>query len=435
MTRAIGALIYASCAEHALGARRLPIPDARVAGLTLLERAILTARAAGAGPVVVVADPESNPRHHPRLPPDVIWVRPDTVVQALRRYSPETSWLVQPSWVVTDTACVRFLYGHADDAGPVRLVAEGVAAPAARDSVWLVDGRVLQVALHGREPLEDELTGAKELTIPPAAFCLGIPDGARLADADRRLRLHASDGIDTDGWVDRVFNRYVSRAFTRLVLDARVTPNQITVLHSVLGLLAALCLASPTYRWSVLGALLFQLSVALDCADGEVARLKLQFSRAGAMLDVIGDNVVHAAVFLAIGLAAKRTLGAALAVTLGAAAVVGIVMGMLVVWALMAWQRHRAAAGKRVGYGLAPVAASHAAMGDASVDAPRSLAGVDALLNQLTSRDFSVLVVAAALLGHPEWVLWLAAVGTHVFWIGFLALQLYVFKVTDAALA
>ena len=76
---------------------------------------------------------------------------------------------------------------------------------------------------------------------------------------------------------------------------------------------------------------------------------------------------------------------------------------------------------------------SKAVMGQAAaVNAPRSLARVDALLNQLTSRDFSVLVVAATMLGHPEWVLWLAAVGTHVFWVGFLALQLYVFKAADA---
>ena len=45
-------------------------------------------------------------------------------------------------------------------------------------------------------------------------------------------------------------------------------------------------------------------------------------------------------------------------------------------------------------------------------------------------RDFSVLIVASALAGHLEWMLWLAAVGAHVFWIGFLGLQLYMFRTT-----
>jgi hypothetical protein len=41
---------------------------------------------------------------------------------------------------------------------------------------------------------------------------------------------------------------------------------------------------------------------------------------------------------------------------------------------------------------------------------------VETILNRLVSRDFSVLILALALLGHVEWFLALAAVGSNIFW-------------------
>jgi len=41
---------------------------------------------------------------------------------------------------------------------------------------------------------------------------------------------------------------------------------------------------------------------------------------------------------------------------------------------------------------------------------------VESILNSLVSRDFSVLILAFALVGHVEWFLPLAAVGSNTFW-------------------
>src|SRR2546428_8396473 len=41
---------------------------------------------------------------------------------------------------------------------------------------------------------------------------------------------------------------------------------------------------------------------------------------------------------------------------------------------------------------------------------------VESLLNSLVSRDFSVLILAFALVGHVDWFLPLAAIGSHIFW-------------------
>jgi hypothetical protein len=66
--------------------------------------------------------------------------------------------------------------------------------------------------------------------------------------------------------------------------------------------------------------------------------------------------------------------------------------------------------------------------GEAASD--RSL--VDRVINEATSRDFTVLVVACALLGRLEWVAWAAAVGSHLFWLLFAALQLSLYRTADA---
>ena len=77
-------------------------------------------------------------------------------------------------------------------------------------------------------------------------------------------------------------------------------------------------------------------TVALDCSDGEVARLKFQTSRFGSQLDVAADNIINVAVFAAIAKAAAGRLGSRLALTLGALSVIGVAMCVLVVL-LMVW--------------------------------------------------------------------------------------------------
>jgi hypothetical protein len=46
------------------------------------------------------------------------------------------------------------------------------------------------------------------------------------------------------------------------------------------------------------------------------------------------------------------------------------------------------------------------------------------VMDALTNRDFSVLLLALAWFGKLEWFLWLTAIGVHVFWIVVLAVQM-----------
>jgi len=200
-----------------------------------------------------------------------------------------------------------------------------------------------------------------------------------------------------DGFVDRYFNRKVSALLTRLFLRISLSPNAITVLSLFIGLMAAGSFALGTYVAGIIGSLLLQLSAIVDCCDGEVARLTNRQSRFGEQLDIAADNVVHMAIFAGVawGLFIQQGSGTGswLSLALGAAAVVGNVLSF--------WLVNRAKALR-----------DRQAWAD-----PTQAARSDFILKNVVSRDFSVVLLIFALFDALEWFLWLAAIGSNIFWV------------------
>ena len=119
-------------------------------------------------------------------------------------------------------------------------------------------------------------------SLPPAD---SDPDKLRLLLANR----------SNDGFFSTFVLRKISKGFTRVALTLKLTPNFITVVSFLVGLIAAIEFSRSNY---ILGALLLQISLIFDCVDGEVARYTKQFSRFGAWLDALSDRVKE---FMAIG--------------------------------------------------------------------------------------------------------------------------------------
>jgi hypothetical protein len=80
-----------------------------------------------------------------------------------------------------------------------------------------------------------------------------------------------------------------------------ITPNQVTIVSILSGIIAAIFYLKGTASAFVVAGLLVTLKDILDSADGQLARVKQLQSRAGRFLDSIGDFVVDAAVFGSIG--------------------------------------------------------------------------------------------------------------------------------------
>jgi phosphatidylglycerophosphate synthase len=207
------------------------------------------------------------------------------------------------------------------------------------------------------------------------------------AEAEQTLIRSLKGGLE--GFVDRHFNRRCSRWITRWLLRTPLTPNGVTVLATAVGVLASVAFGVGGYAAGVIGALLFQLSTILDCCDGEVARLTFMESAFGEQLDVVLDNVVHIALYAGIAWASYEDNWGPVALLLGGFAMLGNVAAFVVVQQAT-----------RMRKGLDPERRRY----------------VESLLNSLVSRDFSVLILAFALVGHVDWFLPLAAIGSNIFW-------------------
>jgi phosphatidylglycerophosphate synthase len=92
------------------------------------------------------------------------------------------------------------------------------------------------------------------------------------------------------------FTEHIARPPAAIVVymlrGTRVTPNQVTFLSAVVAAGAAALFALATsYTGLVLAALVFEFSFVLDCADGQLARLRKVASPIGHLLDFLMDEL------------------------------------------------------------------------------------------------------------------------------------------------
>lgn len=120
-------------------------------------------------------------------------------------------------------------------------------------------------------------------------------------EAELRLaRSIRAESVATDAPLAQLVDRRLSWRISYRLARIGVTPNQVTLANTALGMLCATLFASTSYWLRLAGALLFLLSITIDGVDGELARLRMVESEAGARLDVFTDNMVHVAVFIGL---------------------------------------------------------------------------------------------------------------------------------------
>ena len=120
-----------------------------------------------------------------------------------------------------------------------------------------------------------------------------------------RLRLKMANRAN-DGFFSVFVLRKFSKLFTWAAVRLKMTPNQVTLISFAVGLLSAYEFSRGTF-WSIFaGAVLLQLSLIIDCVDGELARYTRQFSALGAWLDAITDRIKEYLVFFALAYGAAQ---------------------------------------------------------------------------------------------------------------------------------
>ena len=221
---------------------------------------------------------------------------------------------------------------------------------------------------------------------------LGVAERINDEASARRAegKLWGSLGSTADGVIDRYFNRPVGRLLSKILIHTSVSPNLVSIISILIGVAAAPYFARGDF---IIGALLLQLCAIVDCVDGDLARVLFKQSALGKWIDLGGDQIVHFAIFAAIGIGVARTHPDIPAVMLGASAAIGVLICFPIL----------------VGALRQPVAQRHPFLRK--------------LIDVAGNRDFSVLLLALALVGRMDLFLWMAAFGIHVFWFVLLVLQ------------
>ena len=248
----------------------------------------------------------------------------------------------------------------------------------------------------------DDLGALAEHFRTQGRLCVADTDEARCcrirsaADARRvEGEMLASLIRPTDGFFARHFDRHLSRRISLVLVRWGVHPNLVTAAGTLVGLVGAGLLASADRPLQVLGALVFIFATVLDGCDGEVARLSLRTSKLGGRLDLIGDNVVNAAVFLAIGYASFRAEPTSLFLAAVGTALVGLALATAAGFWYSTWL-------------------SRSGRQEAIRDTYESL----------VSRDFAYLILLLAALGKLSWFVWAAALGSNLFALLLVVLRL-----------
>jgi len=108
-----------------------------------------------------------------------------------------------------------------------------------------------------------------------------------------------------EGPVDALSNWRFSMRLTRLLArrSLAVTPNHVTIAAIAVGLAAAWLASRGGHALFALAGVLLELNSILDSCDGELARLRFQYSRLGQWLDNLADDVVDNVFLIAVGAA------------------------------------------------------------------------------------------------------------------------------------
>ena len=120
-----------------------------------------------------------------------------------------------------------------------------------------------------------------------------------------RLRLKLANRAN-DGFFSVFFLRKFSKLFTWAAIKLKLSPNQVTITSFLIGLLSAYEFSKGEFWTTFAGAVLLQLSIIVDCVDGELARYTRKFSSFGAWLDAITDRIKEYLVYFALASGAEK---------------------------------------------------------------------------------------------------------------------------------
>jgi len=107
--------------------------------------------------------------------------------------------------------------------------------------------------------------------------------------------------VEVEELADLFFFRPLAALFVKLVYPTNITPNQITTVALIIGVIGGWLYVFNTPPYLAIAATLLIIYDILDCSDGQLARLKKNGTFFGRILDGVSDYFVSTAIYLGIG--------------------------------------------------------------------------------------------------------------------------------------
>lgn len=137
-------------------------------------------------------------------------------------------------------------------------------------------------------------------------------------------RSNAPQAEDPANELGRTWTHKLALLVVRPLAGTFVTPNHLTFLRLISGLIACYCFASGDRELTIWGGWIWVLSAFLDRADGELARVSGKSSPWGHKFDMFCDSAITSLFFVAGGIGLRESELGAWGVLMGIAGGLGV---------------------------------------------------------------------------------------------------------------
>lgn len=103
-----------------------------------------------------------------------------------------------------------------------------------------------------------------------------------------------------DPVLSKIFYRRISFVCASVFANCGINANTVSNISTVIGLLACVCFAVPNYVCGIVGAILVNIWLILDCTDGNIAR-SVKMEPFGEFVDAVSSYLLVGLLFNVLG--------------------------------------------------------------------------------------------------------------------------------------
>jgi len=293
-----------------------------IVGVPQLNRLAIVAQRAGISKITIVIDEIENPavktlERDKRIDSEINWHISGTTLEL----TSNPYLVLQSNLVITPQNLSKLLeYGKNnslendgllilidESEGPsVKIngsyIEEGFLRCGKAVGAFICNGKDLEASINKSVGLKDytdkniNLGKSKYLNISGEGYWFHLSPCVESSIKAERM-LFSNVGKTATGWISRNINSRFSLPTSRILAKTPLTPNMISILINIIGILSGpfLILGHP-----VIGSLFLYIATIFDRCDGEVARVKLMETRRGQWVDTISDQFTVFSFFVGV---------------------------------------------------------------------------------------------------------------------------------------